>query len=84
MIKYYLYPEHEVKVCNNITKETVSRIKEEIKEQNIQYIYIVSTDEKLNQAINDEFKTKVEIKENTLYKIQINENNIELKEKTLD
>lgn len=84
MIKYYLYPEHEVKVCNNITKETVSRIKEEIKEQNIQYIYIVSTDEKLNHAINDEFKTKVELKENTLYKIQINENNIELKEKTLD
>ena len=80
MIKYYLYPNHEVDVYNNIDEEEVTKIKEKIINENIQYIYIVTPNELLNKAI----KTESELKENTLYKIEINESDIKLKEETLD
>ncbi len=84
MIKYYLYPNHEVVIYNNIKEEAVSKIKERIIDENIQYIYIVTPNEKLNNGIKAEFGLEINLKEETLYKIQINENNIELKEETLD
>lgn len=84
MIKYYLYPNHSVKIYNNVKEQNVAKIKAKILEENISYIYIVNSDEKLNKAINDEFKNEIKLKENTLYKIQIEENKIELKEEALD
>ena len=85
MIKYYLYPNHEVEVYNNINEEMITKIKEKIINENIQYIYIVSPNEKLNQAIKIMDKTEQsKLKENTLYKIEIKENDIKLKEETLD
>ena len=85
MIKYYLYPNHEVEVYNNINEEMITKIKEKIINENIQYIYIVSPNEKLNQAIKIMDKTEEsKLKENTLYKIEIKENDIKLKEETLD
>lgn len=85
MIKYYLYPNHEVEVYNNINEEMITKIKEKIINENIQYIYIVTPNEKLNKAIEIMDKTEEsKLKENTLYKIEIKANDIKLKEETLD
>lgn len=84
MIKYYLYPNHEVIIYNNLKEESVSKIREIIINENIQYIYIVTPDEKLNNAIKTEFDTQIHLKEGTLYKIQIKENKIQIKEEVLD
>lgn len=84
MIKYYLYPEHEVIVYNNINKETVTKIRDKIINENISYIYIESSNEELNNAINIEFENQIELKGNTLYKILLEDSKIELKEEPLD
>lgn len=85
MIKYYLYPNHEVIIYNNLKEEAVIKIKERIINENIQYIYIVTPNEELNKAIKIMDKTEEsKLKENTLYKIEIKENDIKLKEETLD
>lgn len=84
MIKYYLYPNHEVEVYNNIDEETVTKIKEKIINEKIEYIYIVTTNEQLNKAIKILDNTQSKLKENTLYEIQIDKNDIKLKERALD
>lgn len=84
MLKYYLYPHHKVYFYNAIEQTTINYIKEKIEREQIQYLYVCSTDEELNEFIYQEFHTKIELKETTLYQIQVNENSIELKEIPLD
>lgn len=78
MIKYYLYPEHKVSVYNNINEKNIETIKTRIQEENIKYVYIVTTDKKLNEEINQQFNNNIVIENDTLYKINLNEEGIEL------
>lgn len=78
MLRYYLYPNHNVNVCNNINKEMLEKIKERIEKENILYIYIVTYDETLNNEINKQFNTNIKLENDTLYKLQHYEDSIEL------
>lgn len=85
MIKYYLYPDHKVDVYNNLTEKAVQSIKKRIVENNeVYYIYFVSTNDELTKIINNEFGNNTKLKNNTLYELEIQENAIQLKEKALD
>lgn len=79
MLKYYLYPNHDAKILENITQESIEKIEETIKSEEYQYIYIYSTDTELTNILKNIFNNLENIKEKTLYKIEyINENDIQL------
>lgn len=84
MIKYYLYPDHKVDVYNKISEENIEKVKERILRENISYMYITSNDEELNKVINKSFNTKITLKDNSLYQLEMQENQINLKEIPLD
>ena len=84
MLRYYLYPEHKVYHYNNIDERKIENIKNKIINENISYIYLFSVDEKLNEVFEEKFNSVVNLKKETLYKIQIEENKIQLKEIPLD
>lgn len=84
MMRYYLYPDHIANCYQNINEELVSNIKNKMIEEDIPYLYIFSTNEKLNESIKKEFETEIELKNGTLYKIEKENNQVELKEIPLD
>ena len=84
MLRYYLYPEHKVYHYNNIDERKIENIKNKIINENISYIYLFSVDEKLNEVFEEKFNSVVNLKKEALYKIQIEENKIQLKEIPLD
>lgn len=84
MLRYYLYPKHEANCYDQITEKELTNIKNKMLKENISYIYVFSTNEELNKNVKNEFNTETELKAGTLYKIQIENDKIELKEIALD
>ena len=79
MIKYYLCPDYKVNVYNWPNEQVVRNIKNLILNDNsLSYIYIVSYNEDLEQYINNIFENDVKLENNTLYKIQVQDEKIEL------
>ena len=74
MLRYYLYPDFDSYLYNNVNEDGIKYIKDLIIEENIKYIYIFSTDENLNDIMNN----GKEIKEKTFYEITVKENEIQL------
>ena len=60
----------------------ITNIKNKMLEENISYIYVFSTNEQLNEIAKKEFNT--EIKTETLYKLEKENDKVELKEIPLD
>lgn len=79
MLRYYLYPNHESHVYIN-TDNSIRNLKKKIINENISYIYLFSTDEKVSNLIENETILKNE----TLYKVHIENDKLELKEIPLD
>lgn len=75
MLRYYLYPNHNVKTIENIKEENIEKVQEVIKSNEYQYIYIYSTDSELTNMLEKEFDNLEDVKEKTLYKIQYNDEN---------
>lgn len=71
MIKYYLYPEHQVDVYNQVKERQIESIKQKIanSEENY-YLYFISIDEELNKLINEKFNNEIKLEEDTLYKVE--------------
>lgn len=82
MIKYYLYPEHQVDVYNQVKERQIESIKQKIaNSEDNYYLYFISIDEELNKLINEQFNNEIELENKTLYKI---ENKVELTKIPLD
>lgn len=82
MIKYYLYPEHQVDVYNQVKERQIESIKQKIaNSEDNYYLYFISIDEELNKLINEQFNNKIKLEKETLYKI---ENKVELTKIPLD
>ena len=75
MLRYYLYPNHNVKTIENIKEENIEKVQEVIKSNEYQYIYIYSTDSELTNMLKKDFDNLEDVKEKTLYKIQYNDEN---------
>lgn len=75
MLRYYLYPNHNVKTIENIKEENIEKVQEVIKSNEYQYIYIYSTDLELTNMLEKDFDNLEDVKEKTLYKIQYNDEN---------
>ena len=75
MLRYYLYPNHNVKTIENIKEENIEKVQEVIKSNEYQYIYIYSTDSELTNMLEKDFNNLEDVKEKTLYKIQYNDEN---------
>lgn len=75
MLRYYLYPNHNVKTIENIKEENIEKVQEVIKSNEYQYIYIYSTDSELTNMLEKDFNNLKDVKEKTLYKIQYNDEN---------
>lgn len=75
MLRYYLYPNHNVKTIENIKEENIEKVQEIIKSNEYQYIYIYSTDSELTNMLEKDFDNLEDVKEKTLYKIQYNDEN---------
>ena len=75
MLRYYLYPNHNVKTIENIKEENIEKVQEVIKSNEYQYIYIYSTDSELTNMLEKDFDNLEDVKEKTLYKIQYNDEN---------
>lgn len=84
MLRYYLYPDHKVYPYEKVNEKVIHRIKDNIVNQKVEYLYIWSTNETLNQWIKKEFNNEIELKKETLYHITIEENQIQLNEIPLD
>ncbi len=85
MIKYYLYPDHNVDVYNNVTEKTIENIEKKIlNNDEIYYICLISTSDELNELINNKFNIDLELEEETLLKVQKEENKLELTKIPLD
>lgn len=79
MIKYYLCPDYKVNIYNGINVQEVRNIKNLIlNNDSVSHIYIVSYNEDLEQYINDIFENDVKLENNTWYKIQVQDEKIEL------
>lgn len=77
MLKYYLYPNHNVKICEDLKADNLENINKYIKEY--EYIYVFSQDEELLELFELLFGDINEIEDKTLYKIECdNQNNIKL------
>lgn len=85
MFRYYMYPEHYVTTyCKSqISEKNLNNMKEKILNENISYLYIFELEEEIQNEIITHFDLE-EIKDNTLYRIEIQENEIVLKEIPLD
>lgn len=82
MIKYYLYPEHQVDVYNQVKERQIESVKQKIaNSEDNYYLYFISIDEELNKLINEQFNNEIELENKTLYKI---ENKVELTKIPLD
>lgn len=84
MLRYYLYPEHKVYHYEKVNEKVMNRIKENIVNRKVQYVYIWSTNPTLNELISQEFNNEITLKKETLYHIQVEENQIKLNEIPLD
>lgn len=83
MLKYYLYPEYNANVINNVGDNNIEYIKK--LSETSDYIYIFSKDDKLNKILNKIFSNIEKVENNTLYKIQNNNGNMSLiKQKHID
>ena len=82
MMRYYLYPDHIASCYQQINEEQLINIKSKMLEEDITYIYVFSTNEQLNEISKKEFNT--EIKTETLYKLEKENDKVELKEIPLD
>lgn len=83
MLKYYLYPNHTVYVYEHIHEGYVKSIRQKMLNENISYIYIFSTDENLDKAFNKYFGIET-LEPETLYKLETQNDNIELIKIPLD
>lgn len=84
MFRYYMYPEHQVStyVSTDLNEKNVSYITGRILKDNISYIYTFGMDEKTEKLLTTQFNLKVN--SNCLYKIEIQEENVNLIEIPLD
>lgn len=82
MMRYYLYPEHAANCYQQIGEKQITSIKNKMLEEDISYIYVFSTNEELNESVKKEFNA--EIKKETLYKLEKENDDIQLKEIPLD
>ena len=79
MLKYYLYPNHQVNILSNLEIEKEESLKNVINSEEYQYIYVFWKDENLDEMFKNIFNNDYELKDETLYKIEyIDENNIRL------
>lgn len=79
MLKYYLYPNHQVNVLSNLEIEKEESLKNIINSKEYQYIYVFWKDENLEKMFKNIFNNDYELKDETLYKIEyIDEDNIRL------
>jgi len=84
MLRYYLYPNHISNYYQQVNEKQFEAIKSKMLKEDIYYIYVFSVDEKLSESFNKEFDNEIELKKETLYKIQVENDKIELKEIPLD
>lgn len=82
MMRYYLYPEHKANYYQQVGERQITSIKNKMLEEDISYIYVFSTNEELNESTKKEFNA--EIKDETLYKLEKQNDKVELKEIPLD
>ena len=74
MLRYYLYPDHNVDVYNELNKNEIGGLKNYIINAKIPYIFIYSTNSNLNSVLNNDKLLKSE----TLYKTEIIEGKLNL------
>lgn len=86
MFRYYMYPEYQVTtyVSTNFNEKNVSYITDEILRNNISYIYTFGIDEKNEKLLTTQFNLEEKIKSNCLYKIEVQEEKLNLIEIPLD
>lgn len=84
MMRYYLYPDHVANYYQQVGEKQLTNIKNKMLEEDISYIYVFSTNEELNESIKKEFNPETELKKETLYKLEKENNDIQLKEIPLD
>lgn len=84
MMRYYLYPNHVAKYYHQVNEKQLESIKNKMIEENIEYIYVFSTTEELNGYINNQFENEIQVKSNALYKLETQNEKIQLKEIPLD
>lgn len=82
MMRYYLYPAHVSNCYQQVGEKQITNIKNKMLEEDISYIYVFSTNEELNKSVKKEFDT--EIKTETLYKLEKENDDMQLKEIPLD
>lgn len=79
MLRYYLYPNHQVNILSNLEIEKEETLKNIINSKEYQYIYVFWKDENLEGMFENIFNNDYELKDETLYKIEyIDEHNIRL------
>lgn len=79
MLRYYLYPNHQVNILSNLEIEKEELLKDSINSKEYQYIYVFWKDENLEGMFKNIFNNDYELKDETLYKIEyIDEHNIRL------
>jgi len=84
MLRYYLYPNHVATYYQQVNEKQLTRIKDKMLKEDISYIYVFSTNTELNQSVNKEFESGIYLKDETLYKLEQENNKLELKEIPLD
>lgn len=76
MLRYFLYPNHEVLMMNYMRE--ISTIEKAVNEKEYQYIYIYSKDDELQEAYKKIFTNQFELKNKTLYKIDYTQETVQL------
>jgi len=84
MMRYYLYPNHLSTYYFQIFSNDLDDIKNNMIKNNFSYIYFFSIDEDLKQGVKKEFDNNVELKAETLYKLHVENDKVELIEIPLD
>lgn len=78
MLKYYLYPNHTVKISENLTNQSAKGMENNLK--NYQYVYVFSTNDNLLEMFKLIDNSIEQIKDKTLYKVENENGNIKLVE----
>lgn len=77
MLRYYLYPNHDVKISENLTVDNKESFEKLLNDY--QYIYVFSTDEELFEMFKLIFDNVNDIKDKTLYKIEYENSDSQLR-----
>ena len=80
MVRYYLYPHSKAYTYNELNEAGINSLKNTIIKENIKYIFIYSS----NDATEEIFNNSAELKNTTLYRINVLNEDILLKEIPMD